>query len=62
MLVEGVNGVRSTVVFFSHFLDHFQKIAIDWPEIEDPSFKLITRQKGSVLTLHFSKVEIKKTE
>lgn len=35
--VEGVNGVRSSV--FDHFHNHFQWLAVDYPNIEDLSFK-----------------------
>lgn len=57
--VEGVNGVRKTV--FDRFHNHFQSVAVDRPKTEDLSFKLITMEEGSSLTLPFSEVEIKQT-
>lgn len=55
--VEGLNGVMSSI--FDHSHNHFQAIPVDRPDIENLSFKSITKDEGLVLTLHFSEVEIK---
>ncbi|PNX60849.1 cysteine-rich receptor-like protein kinase, partial [Trifolium pratense] len=55
--VEGLSLIRQAV--FTHFADHFRKINVERPGVDNLLFKRLNHFEGSSLTKPFSELEVK---